>query len=864
MPACLAAVIVIALLGFQAEAATTNTSKSADADALGQHGPAVDSDKMTENMLNDPTQSTNSQATPTITKEILKDLLNEETQKAQSFNGISNHQPLGWVMTETVGGPDKEEDKMPVYVYPMGVGPLLMNECFQCRNVRVELKHSVGGRRVRTVQCLPECPAGHQLSDSKENLCVPCQPGNFKNTTGNHSCLPCAPGTFAASQASVKCTHCSPGTFAFKPGSAQCQQCPVGTRTRRLVNGSTSCEACSAGTFAAQRGQTECTPCPVGQFSNAEGQAQCQLCSAGFYSFWQGQTSCAACNSGISSVEGSKYCNNCKRGEFSPHYPDNVPCTKCPAGSSTLSAGSTSCIFCPEGSYSSGAGSASCSPCPRGLYQPLKNQTHCKRARPGWYVDSEGRSEQKMCPLGTISGAAASECTACPAGTFAKQLGSTNCTQCPPGSWSNAGSASCIACPSGTFAKPLGSTNCILCPLGSWSNAGSASCTACPAGSFAIQLGSTNCTLCPLGSWSSNAGSASCTTCPVGTFAKQLGSTNCTQCPAGTWSNAGSASCTTCPAGTFAKQGSTICTPCPAGGWSNAGSASCTECPDGTFASQPGSTNCNPCPAGTLTYSESSRDRFTSFIVCGPCWAGTYSREGESECKMCGPGRWSNAGSASCELCRPGTFQPYQSSNKCKDCPGGTYSNEYGSEFVESCKSCDLNFALSHRTGMTHCDTCPNYGSTFGTKRCYRKLRIEWCRGSDTKFFGGYGRVNTGGCVKTIDGNVNTYGGVWMKWSLAVSKTWIKYRLAKAETVKGAIIWCKNPYDDSFAEFLWIRVFKNGDQTGIYIWSQLDFRPGFEHAWAWADEPISNVIMIGVYSESLKPIRFNEIAIYGE
>uniref|UniRef100_A0A1I8JA47 Ephrin_rec_like domain-containing protein n=2 Tax=Macrostomum lignano TaxID=282301 RepID=A0A1I8JA47_9PLAT len=99
---------------------------------------------------------------------------------------------------------------------------------------------------------------------------------------------------------------------------------------------------------------------------------------------------------------------------------------QCPAGSFSPSPGSVNCIFCAKGSYSSRVGSASCTPCPRGFYQPQANQTHCKSSQARVvYVDTEGRSEQRMCPLGKYSGAAASECTVCPSGTFADQVGST-------------------------------------------------------------------------------------------------------------------------------------------------------------------------------------------------------------------------------------------------------------------------------------------------------------------------------------------------------------------------------------------------------------------------------------------------------
>uniref|UniRef100_A0A1I8I147 Ephrin_rec_like domain-containing protein n=1 Tax=Macrostomum lignano TaxID=282301 RepID=A0A1I8I147_9PLAT len=64
---------------------------------------------------------------------------------------------------------------------------------------------------------------------------------------------------------------------------------------------------------------------------------------------------------------------------------------------------------------------------------------------------------------------------------------------------------------------------------------------------------------------------------------------------------------------------------------------------------------------------------------------------------------------------------------------------------AKGCHNCDLNFALKRRIGMAHCDLCPNSGSTFGTDKCYRKIRMRCDPSFDE-------------CEKTIDNDVNTYG----------------------------------------------------------------------------------------------------------
>lgn len=55
-------------------------------------------------------------------------------ESQQGFNGISSYQPSGWKITETMSGPTEKKPepasvKGPVFMYPMGLGPVLMNGC---------------------------------------------------------------------------------------------------------------------------------------------------------------------------------------------------------------------------------------------------------------------------------------------------------------------------------------------------------------------------------------------------------------------------------------------------------------------------------------------------------------------------------------------------------------------------------------------------------------------------------------------------------------------------------------------------------------------------------------------------------------
>ena len=121
--------------------------------------------------------------------------------------------------------------------------------------------------------------------------------------------------------------------------------------------------------------------------------------------------------------------------------------------------------------------------CERGTYTSDEGQSSCLDARAGYYVASDGASEQKECPKGETSKPEASSCDPCPSGSFAANSASPSCTlaraghyvsgddrtketPCEEGYYSpGPGASACFACSAGSFSEATGATKCTFCLL---------------------------------------------------------------------------------------------------------------------------------------------------------------------------------------------------------------------------------------------------------------------------------------------------------------------------------------------------------------------------------------------------------------
>uniref|UniRef100_A0A1I8FHA4 Ephrin_rec_like domain-containing protein n=1 Tax=Macrostomum lignano TaxID=282301 RepID=A0A1I8FHA4_9PLAT len=215
-------------------------------------------------------------------------------------------------------------------------------------------------------------------------------------------------------------------------------------------------------------------------------------------------------------------------------------------------------------------------------------------------------------------------------------------------------------------------------------------------------------------------------------------------------SNDSTSSASPCSAGTYreiAPRRGRACSKCWPGSFA-ASSARRTaqKCAKGSMASGRLS-SCTPClPVSFISFSGSP--------ACVQCPAGTWSKAGAAKCSKCAAGHVSPAVAAACTSCPAGKFSrpewfdrmhavpaaasQLRAASACTRCPSGQFSEE-GSKQVQglptrhlsltrrvqpNASSCDRNFALAIRSGMTKCDLCPGGGASWGEPLLQRVLGV--------------------------------------------------------------------------------------------------------------------------------------------
>jgi hypothetical protein len=210
---------------------------------------------------------------------------------------------------------------------------------------------------------------------------------------------------------------------------------------------------------------------------------------------------------------------------------------------------------------------------------------------------------------------------------------------CPANTYCLAGASTPVPCSTKCGAGLYLTSNC--------SSTSDISCSPCP-GSF----------MCPYGV------PIPCAVdhyCPVGSSVQ-------VPCPAGSYCNEGSITPTTCTAGNYCPAAITnmvypirIPIPCSYNQYCPNGSVTPSTCPAYTYCPTPNVSL--PCPAGATCMP--NRTNLMTFTLCPagyrcagnraepiPCFAGTYSVYGSSQCTPCGNGTYSSsAGSPVCTMC---------------------------------------------------------------------------------------------------------------------------------------------------------------------------------------------------------------------
>jgi len=149
-----------------------------------------------------------------------------------------------------------------------------------------------------------------------------------------------------------------------------------------------------------------------------------------------------------------------------------------------------------------------------------------------------------------------------------------------------------------------------------------------------------------------------------------------------------------------------FCSICSAGSISEQGAGECRPCDPGTFSSQPGSIFCRPAPPGWVS--------FPPFTAPTPCSAGSY-QSSDSTCSLCDDGQFSSAGSQKCYDCPAGSYATTPVSGVCEGCGAGTYNSLRRQSSAAACLAVDPGFyAISHAVSPLSCPPscrCPGGAS---------------------------------------------------------------------------------------------------------------------------------------------------------
>jgi hypothetical protein len=180
--------------------------------------------------------------------------------------------------------------------------------------------------------------------------------------------------------------------------------------------------------------------------------------------------------------------------------PGMSKCFNCPPGSA-FDAKSKSCMPCMPGSFSAKEAAKSCTKCPAGTTTETFGSSKCfSTALPGREFDLAKKQHNaseptRECRPGTYNDGTFLSCQLCPRGNFAVVAGLKKCAPCPIGFFSpHLGATKCLEAPIGSFVDKEGAWKPKRCGAGEFMRvAGSSQCERCPDGSFAVFGGGEDC-----------------------------------------------------------------------------------------------------------------------------------------------------------------------------------------------------------------------------------------------------------------------------------------------------------------------------------------------------------------------------------
>lgn len=552
----------------------------------------------------------------------------------------------------------------------------------------------------------------------------------------------------AAGKIRVKgdCVRCPAGTFREKGKPNVCSKCPIAS-----FNGATGveyadmCRPCYPGTYADETGSTKCKPCPTGKFSS-HGAKKCSYCPPGkrFVLYGQGCENCPLWS--YSSLPNTVVCTACKEGHKakpgSTKPSDCVPCSRNEGCSEICREGQyrpfgkDDCYYCPLGTTTSVRSAHSieqCMPCPKDTYRwPVTSIGKCEKCSPPRKTSAPGgvycRADNERCPIDT----------------FEHENG--NCMVCDSGYKFIKTEKRCQLCGNNEVGRGGLSETCIRCQGNTKPDRERKFC-ACSAGSV---LASPHlCKMCPRGTHNPYDlySKAHCGTCNVDMAARDEGETECKACPDGFLPNEDRSGCRKCREGLVPnyirqpthmtwRRGHWFCIKPQTGcewrqkrkniSFSDTYECERPTCPRNATKAEIG-TICSGCRKGyKMIYGESP--------YCTPCGDREVSEGGVSTtCKKCPNNFESDSKDGSkcvcdgssgmglelvngmCRTCRKGTYAS-RSDNKCRKCPGGTFSvfeglrscwicsqHEFAPPGSDLCRDCPKGFSVNKMRRATKC-----------------------------------------------------------------------------------------------------------------------------------------------------------------
>ena len=585
------------------------------------------------------------------------------------------------------------------------------------------------------------CICGVGFEEDVNFQCSACQPGYFKDTTGNQACSLCPDGTvwvnssscvpcrdFASSSPDRLSCNCDAPRTLFGDTCVLCEEnhyydagicvsCPVHSTSTIGSSDITDC-SCNAGYVF---DNPDCVACAAGTYAN---DGVCVSCGLNAFS------------SAASDAADDCFCNNTMCQQFV--FTNNCVgiCADSPED----------CVACSAGefkNFTSGIGNTDeCQSCAVDSYQHQTGQTGCLQCHETRTNQHKLRTtvESCECRIGfePTSELATDTCVACSTGHVKSDHGDFDCVPCDIGQFIDiTGASACLHCwqevnvVGANTTLTSGSTNVddCLCDEGRYNS--NNVCELCASGSYKSAKGMFACTFCgvdPVNHYGADEEGAvsltHCLSCPdhSGQDKDVIGATNlmdsvsdCLCFPGhDTWTSSACTACEQyeykigysndecifCPAGHYFVSSNQLCLMCDLVDGTNTSrrhQLNVVNSADNTYSWGTGESDCT-CDVGYVRINDINVD------YCQGCDYGTYRNDplqlgctdcaldhyqdqiGMTECIICPNNSHTNATAKTAItdcLCNAG-YELHDSEHLCIACPAGSFS-EKGSNLCQLC-----------------------------------------------------------------------------------------------------------------------------------------------------------------------------------